>query len=296
MKKHLINILLVYTLFSCQKEKIELSDLDFTNAELNYEIAVNGFISTEKTICKVFLSKPVSIMDSIKYTPINNATVTLNDESNTYLFELKDNNGMYASVDSIQGVAGKTYTLEVSYNGKLFSGFDIIPLSVSDEIYLPFTHPIDDEGNANLNDDDWIELSISEHNFGYNEAMMWQNIESTDSLNNIWFIDIYDLYGMRIYTHKGSLPQGVFPAGFSSTGVSGMPSDSLEIIKMAISDEYYDYLLSVFNETDWKTGIFSTISGNVKTNLSQGGTGFFYALNVKRIRLTYKDLSDIIEE
>jgi len=32
------------------------------------------------------------------------------------------------------------------------------------------------------------------------------------------------------------------------------------------------------------------VPGNTKNNVSEGGTGFFYVLNVRRLRLTYGEL------
>jgi hypothetical protein len=277
---------LVFLLLACEKEKISIGELNLSNAELTYEIAIDGFISTEMTRCQVTLSEPVSISDSVHYIPVTDAEVTLTDGSNAYLFELIDSSGIYASYDSIAGTIGNTYTLEVSYNGKSYTASDIMP--VADEV---FNFPVNEI--ESFPDEDRIEFSVLEHNFGYEKPLVWSFVQGYFGENNEFqlpFYDVYDLYSMRIYSHVGSIPQGLFPNGFNVTGASGISSESLEIIKMAISDQYYEYLLSLFNETDWKAGIFSTIAGNVKTNISKGGIGYFYATNVKRKRITYNDL------
>ena len=66
----------------------------------------------------------------------------------------------------------------------------------------------------------------------------------------------------------------------------------VQCVKMSMSDRYYDYLISVFNIVDWSGGMFSTIPGNTKTNLSKGGAGYFYASDVK---IRYLDLHEMLE-
>lgn len=279
-------VALVFLLLSCEKEKISISELNLSNAGLTYEIAVDGFISTEKNPCQLTLSQPVSISDSVHYIPVTNAIVTLTDGSNVYYFELIDSSGIYASFDSIAGSVGYTYTLEIRYNGKSYTASDAMP-AADDGFNFPvneiFSYP----------EENRTEFFVLEHNFGYDKPLVWNFVEGYYDENGVFqlpFHNIYDLYNMRIYSHVGSIPQGLFPTGFDMTGGSGISSDSLELIKMSISDLYYQYLLSVFDETDWKAGIFSTIAGNVATNISQGGIGYFYAANVKRKRVPYNSL------
>jgi hypothetical protein len=77
---------------------------------------------------------------------------------------------------------------------------------------------------------------------------------------------------------------------FKGSMFGGAPTDSVELINLSISDQYHEHLITLFNVTEWSSGIFSTIPGNVKTNVSEGGTGYFYAVNAKRFRITFKDL------
>lgn len=291
-----INLVLIVTLFSillsCQQEEINFRDLRIANSSLNYEIVVNGFISTENTACKVTLSKPVSIDENIEFKPINEAIVTLKKGDNkTYLFQY-DTLGVYISIDSIQGECGIAYELEIFYNNKIYNTEEVMPEEPDNNFDIPFyraTQYDDNENELPLNDD-FIELTILQHNFGYETPTIWQWVYGNKDSIPYW--DLFDLSRLffRAYTHRGSLPQGIFPSGIKTSGTSGFSTDSLEIIKMAISEKYYEYLISVFNETAWKNGVFSTIAGNVKTNVSEGGMGYFYAINVKRKRFTYKEL------
>ena len=142
-----------------------------------------------------------------------------------------------------------------------------------------------------------IYSNITIHNFGYIDNSIWISNHYTDSLNRPISLtpkEIID-YPIKMYTHTSALPQGLFPSGITSTGDAGEPNDTTEYLKLSVSDAYYKYLVSMFNLTDWSSGIFSTIPGNTYSNVSEGGTGFFFASDVKKIRIQYKDLKTIDE-
>ncbi|MDY0200042.1 MAG: hypothetical protein RBR40_03535 [Tenuifilaceae bacterium] len=82
MRKSLLCFIALFSLLSCDKTLVDINTLDFSNAELKYEIAINGFISTEKTIHKVTITKPVAISHEISCKPISNASVVLTDGVN----------------------------------------------------------------------------------------------------------------------------------------------------------------------------------------------------------------------
>ena len=267
---------------SCIKEEINPESLDITS-EKTYDIVIEGFISTEKTLYQVKLSKPISISNT-DFIPVNDADVKIIDGNKLYDFELTSAPGVFQSIDSIYGEVGKNYTLQVKYNNKIYYASDSL---IQCDPIIDF--PVKSVEVIS----DFYQFDMSVHNFGFETPSIWTFIETTNNVGEVVHFDIKDLYNLDLYNHIGSIPQGVFPADFSSTGVSGLATDSLEIIKMSVSEAYYEYLLSQFNITDWSSGIFSTIPGNTKTNISEGGTGYFYCTDVKRFRMTYKDLYEI---
>ncbi len=251
---------------------------------------MDGFVCNEKERCRVTLRKPVPISDVIEIIPINDADIILKHDDDTYYFQL-DTNGIYYSVDSIMGIAGETYSLEIHYHGRNYYAQEIMPYEPNDEFNLPFRYMPAYEGMDPL---PWnvkfgfIEVPI--HNFGYDKMNIWTFFEPL-------YVDphlqrsIIHLLG-RIFTHQGSVPQGIFPPMDVFISSSGMAkaTDSIEIVKSEISDRYNQYLLDKFNETSWQGQMFSTIPGNLQTNLSEGAVGYFYALNVKRKRFMIKIL------
>ena len=277
---------IVLLITGCDKQQISFDNIDI-EVDSNYHIVVDGFISNELTIQKIRISKPVYGMDSIIFRPINNAYVYLTNNNIKYIYKLSDTQGTYHSMDSIKGEINQEYIINIFYNGILYRASDV--LHNLDTTMMDF--PISDIKQY----DNFVEIYCLQHNFGYTIPSIWRFTETTDSLGNIVYYDINNIHSLALYNHRGSLPQGLFPSSFTSTGLSGNLSDSLEIIKMSISDAYYEYLLSQFDITDWSSGIFSTTPGNTKTNVSKGGTGFFYCTSVKRYRMTYKDLKTIVK-
>lgn len=290
-----ITMLLLLLLISCNRDIVSISDLNMDSEALKYEIAVDGFISTENTNCKISIYRPLFVNDSITRIAITNAVVLLREGDNTYPFDFtkEDRWHGYRSCNKIKGIVGRTYTLEITYNGKVYTASDVMP-EANDDFKFPIESVITESK-------DWIfptspgfmEIWCTKHNFGFEEYMIyrfrckkwtapgedWTNLEESGSMN--------------LYNHRGSIAQGIFPVAWNHiTNLSGIKTDSVEITKRAISEEYYTYLISKFNETDWRSGLFSTVPGNVKTNVSEGGTGFFYATNVRRKLVTMEELAN----
>ncbi len=288
MKKLLIYIIIGFIIpYGCVKEKIEINEL----TKLNYngdisDVIIEGYISSEKSVQFVKLSKPSKLVDSNKYTPINNAEVFVTDGETTYRYGLSTTEGLYQSNAPFQGVIGKVYTINVLFENMQYTASD--SMIFCDSI---INYPI----NQIRIFDSHIEIHSNEHNFGFDKPCIWTFIEKQlDSLNRFPHIDInFSERFFFIYNHTGNLPQGIFPSGFTSIGLAGPENDTLEIVKMAVSDAYYNYLVSYFNITDWNSGMFSTIPGNTLTNVSKGGTGYFHTTDIKRFRMTYKDLKSI---
>ena len=86
MKKLLITIGCVI-IISCVKEEMHINDIEnLTNAEVNKEIIIEGYLTSEMSIQRVKLSKPSKIGDFNKYTPINTAEVFLTDGEKEYWY------------------------------------------------------------------------------------------------------------------------------------------------------------------------------------------------------------------
>jgi hypothetical protein len=293
MKRSFCLFVLFFLITSCSEE-VSLNDINFSNADIEQYIAVEGFVSNEDEPCRIKLTKPVSVSQKIESIPIDDATIVLHHRARDYTFQ-HDTIGVYFSIDNIIGIAGEVYTLEINYNSKTYTAEEIMPDEPNDEFNIPFTLGIsyDDNQKPRPYDETFVGLDIRFHNFGYERTNSWGFEEARYNNDTFPDNDLYRAMNYGIYTHQGSIPQGIFAPLTGATGASGAATDSLEIIKAELSDRYKLYLLDKFNETDWQGGMFSTIPGNVSSNLSEGATGYFYALNVKRKRFIIEDFVDI---
>lgn len=285
LSKYISIILFLFLITACRKEEISLHDVDFPSVGSKYAIVVEGGIFSELDLQFVRLTKPGRWAEASPLAEgIGDAEVYIQEGEHIYSFAPGEKPGDYFSVDSIRGEVGKTYTLVVSYEGKTYTATDRMVEGPEPTNRIPV-----EEGSIAYFTDSFthkekVQFSVYAHAFGYDVAQKWF-LKS----------DLYDLGGTSLFNdlsrwhfnHQGSPPQGVFPSGQRLSCCGGIITDSeVEFISLSMSDKYYQYLVSLFNETEWAAGLFSVIPGNIKTNVSEGGTGFFYASEVKRA--TYK--------
>ncbi|WP_375578761.1 hypothetical protein ABWH96_17300 [Marivirga tractuosa] len=283
----------ILSCFSCIEEEVGFDSLNYSGED-QVEIFVDGFISNESDFCRVKILKPmIGIKETFEFEPISSAQVSLLFKDKAIEFNYNDSLQSYESKSKVKGIPAIEYTLKIDLNDVNYTAKEQFPDFKENQIDMPFIRSelYDDDDGRVAQGNKYVELSIYEHNFGFNHFNIWQWVESNSS--EIPLISLHDLLRIspfKVYSHKSTLPQGVFPGRFRSSGISGVPTDSVEIVQSFVSDEYREYLISVFNETNWRTSIFSTVAGNTKSNLSKGATGYFFALNARRYRTTLNEL------
>ena len=164
-------VLYSMVLVSCSEE-VSLTEIDFGNAELSYEIAIDGFITNEKEHCRIKVSKPVAVTSRIEEVPVEEAELILKQGNAIFKFE-HHMDGIYISIDSIAAIAGEKYILEVNYQGKTYSAVEVMPEEPNDDFYIPFFYvsSYDDNQKPRPYDPSSVGLSIYIHNFGYEKQI-----------------------------------------------------------------------------------------------------------------------------
>lgn len=288
----------------CAEEEVTL---DLKNTGNPYQIAVDGGVFSYGG--HQFLKLTVPFEQNGQPEPASGAKIEVSDGLNTYQYRETEQKGEYESVEEFAGEVGKVYTLKIEYGGQTYFASDSMVAATEIELeqipageqtkYLKIEHRRSD-GTITFNNH--IEIDLSKHKFGCAETAKWtfKDIDSSyyvKTPKNLVFLD-------PAYSHQSSIPQGVFPMATEGTNAAyndyedeGYEYDDMPIqcVKISISGRYYDYLISVFNIVDWSGGMFSTIPGNTKTNLSKGGTGFFYASDVKIRYLGLDELLELVE-
>ncbi|HOG19683.1 MAG TPA: DUF4249 family protein [Salinivirgaceae bacterium] len=285
MKSKLLIVAILYlVLNSCTKEKISIDFLK-SNSDLP-EVVVHGGVLSVHGRQFVRLSVPKSTMKGDSFIPISNAHITLTDGEKYYSYQESEIAGEYYTIDSILLSAGKEYTLNIEINGKKYFA--------KDEMKFCDYHGVLPINEITFDETGRVYTKSYIHNFGFSDNNMWILNHHFDSTGNPYEYlspkTIID-YPIILFTHNSVLPQGLFANKTVCTGGAGEPEQFEEYIKLSVSDNYYKYLISLFNLTDWSSGLFSTIPGNTYTNFSDGATGYFFASDVKKIRVQFKDLT-----
>ena len=93
-------------------------------------IVIEGFITDQPGPYFVKLSRSVNIDETSNYPIINNAMITILDNTGRKDTLSYSNNGVYKT-KSLQGIYGRTYFLEVSVDGKKFTAQSTMPNKVN---------------------------------------------------------------------------------------------------------------------------------------------------------------------
>ena len=264
--KHTLLILAIAAILSSCTEKIDL-ELDETYTR----IVVDGEITSETKAHQVILTKSTSYFHNEQPPPASGATVTISDGTNTYNLT-ETNPGVYKTSPNVKGVAGNIYTLTISdidVNGdgvddtftassemKSTWAIDSITYEVFDPQENPLRYIISGWGQ---------EDPVS------GQFYLWRyyknGILETDTLDELIFVD-------------DEFVNGSYIAGLEMFLVDANINDTITVESRSITKEYYEFINSYMEETVWNSGSFGGPPANIKTNVSNGGLGYFNAIEV----------------
>jgi len=123
--KHIVTILFAALLFtSCEK----VIDLDYKSNRS--DIVIEGNITNQAGPYFVKITKSIALSESGKYPVIDNAVVTISDDSGNTEILTPEGNGMY-STSATQGVEGRTYTLTVQTEDRIYTAQSTMPQHIS---------------------------------------------------------------------------------------------------------------------------------------------------------------------
>ncbi len=281
MKPIRITLYILFSLLiiSCGSEEITIK-LDSEDPRL----VVEGYVTTNQAPFYVVLSLSSEYFSNEEAPTVSGADVTISDGTKTYNLH-ETSNGVYKTVTSYQGVTDTNYKLTIS-------GLDIDGDGEEEEYtaesYLYPENPLDS-----------VSLEYAEES----GAKYWKvRIWATDdgSLDNFYAFKTYTpLYDITPNISDIGLVSDKFFNGNDVVGTDVIwfleedsDGDSAEykpqlgdtiIVEMdGITEDYYDFLSAVSEETTVSTPIFSGPSANVPTNISNNALGFFTAYSVSR--------------
>lgn len=251
MKKiHLYIILLIFS-FSCE----ELTEWEEKGSFVP-KLVVEGFLTNRPGYNYVKLSLPV-VEGGSDPRVISGATVVVTDGENFEIFsEDPENPGYYYPENSIRGVVNRNYLLYVKFNELEFTaGARMYPVGPMNEF------------SWRAVDTELKQYRINPQN-GNDPSMTRYIVEWTDS-NGPQKTVFYHYQIQSVDVNEFFKP---------ATQSLVFPEDARVIRqKYSLSPDHQVFIRSLLSETEWKGGWFDILPGNLHTNLSAGGAGFFAA-------------------
>ncbi len=271
-------ITIVLFIASCT-EKIDI-DVGTT-----YErFIVEGTLTTDTMKHGVKLIKSIDYYAIEQPPTISNAIVTIDDGVNKItLEENKEEPGNYETDENYFGVAGRTYLLEIeipeAINGyKTFSATsELKPVAPIDSIRVEY---IEKWAVWELQIYAWDPPTEDFYSF----EVFKNNIEITDTITKRGISD--DRFFNGNYTF--GVPVYYFSSGYEPEFV--YPGDTITLKMGGITKDYYNFIIELMDQTfEYRNPLFSGPPANIRTNISNGGLGFFAAYSTSYSSVVYQE-------
>jgi hypothetical protein len=250
MKKIGIYILLVL-LLSCE----ELTEWEEKGSFVP-RLIVEGFLTNQPAYNYVKLSLPV-VEGGAEARMISGAIVIISDGN---IFEVlnedADNPGYYYPGREIRGVVNKDYLLYIKFNEFEFTaGATMVPVGPMSE--FSWRRVDSEEDLYRINPQNGSDPSMTRYIVEWNDSSGAHS--SVFYHYQIQSVDVNEFF-------KPATESLEFPG-------------NARIIrqKYSLSPNHQRFIRSLLSETEWKGGWFDILPGNLHTNLSAGGAGFFAA-------------------
>jgi len=237
-------------------------------------LVVDGRISTDTTQHFVRLTRSGSYFDNKLPDAVSNAIVTITDDVQTIqLTESSEYPGFYLTSSNYYGVPGRTYRLNIQDVDINNDGISEIyeaesalrPVAPIDSVRLEY-HELWNLWKVLLYAQDPIETQDF-----YSFAISLNDSSLTNRYSELGFVDD------RFF--DGNYASGVWVQTIDEEGqeVELKDGDWVSLTMHGITEEFYDFLVAVEEETGFKAPLFSGPPSNVPGNISNGALGFFQA-------------------
>ncbi len=272
MKYLLLFIVILIFLFSCEKS----TEWDFENDNLN-TIVVDGIITNVRKAHIIRITKPVAELNA-KPEPVSGANVFLFDGTFVdTLKELANASGFYVTDTAYRAVLNKTYHLRIVYSGKEYNAFArMVPVSPFRKLSYAYD---EDKGMYYI---DSVAASFSSK-----ESAMYEIVIDWSHLPEYQNLPLYKRTALVYYytLHTVDVSQVFAP---EKERVYFPKGARILERKYSLAPKHAEFIRSMLSETEWRGGYFDVAQGNVQTNISNGGLGYFAVCTVIRDTLTVK--------
>jgi hypothetical protein len=249
-------------LSSCQK----VINLDLGSSVP--QLVIQGNVYDQVGPYIVTLSKTVNFDAPNIYPPVTNATVTISDNAGNSEVLSQTIDGTYVT-SALQGVIGRTYTLNVSVDGKTYTASSTMPEAVSiDSIYFikaPF-------GKITLVGLDILNLP--------NKDNYYRVINFVNDKQSTGFSVFNENTSNAVIINYSFLPSTNPTVGNPQKLAKG---DKIDVWLECIDKGVFEYFRSANRE-----GGQNASPANPVSNISNGALGYFNACSIRKNSITYQ--------
>lgn len=269
MRKRFTYILMVVVssliLFTSCEEQISW-ELD---SESVNTVVVDGRLTNEVKFQHIHLTKPMQDVNG-EPVPVTGAFVIVTTDNQPYLFvESTEEPGHYYTQNQIAASVSEVYHLKIEHEGKTFRAETyMIPVSSAN---LPGWQ-YDEE--SELYKIIWPQGTYDPFEQAMYEATIsWKHLLGNAFPDSVAMAKIMHYTFNTIDVSYVILPQDMEEVLF--------PKNSIAVVKKySLTDEYAAYLRALIAETEWQGSLFEEARGNLPTNITNGGLGYFSACSV----------------
>lgn len=284
MTQKLLAFLLLALLMGCEEEIPYDSEIVGESDKL----VVLGWITDEPKPQTVKLVKirSVSAADS-ENEVVSAAELSLSNQLGTWLLnEVRP--GVYRTDSTWKAIPNDSIKLKINWNDETYSATAFMP-EVKD--FEPFRAYSAEELGIDIGPpgNGWPILPFLTNQFGFDDAARWEMRLRIDPRHAPPGAPdtLIESEPEVFFTHPSLETNGLL--SLESIDNKIVPDSTLLILsKFSLSAKAYEYYRAVLTETDWSGRIYSTIPGNVPSNISHGAIGFLGASAVlTKTRILY---------
>lgn len=258
--------ILVAVLFSASCTKTIQLDLNSSDPK----IVIEGNVTDAPGPYLVRLTNSINFSDPNNFPAVTGAFITLRDNVGNKDTLVENGAGMYYT-NSLQGVAGRTYTLNISANGKDFEAVSYMPTKV------------------NL---DSVTLLKSAFGGPSGESVYVPSPRFTDPLNEKNFyrfiVTLNDTLDKGIFVDNDNLINGLpYQRPIFSGDLFPKMNDSVLLEMHCIDQVTYDYFFSL-NASIGQGPSATTPSNPVSNIKGEGALGYFSAHTTQQLKVQVK--------
>ncbi len=265
MNKLSFIIFIFFISISCEKE------VDWTFEFDNNQIVVDGILTNVKKAHFIKITKSVTELNEIP-KPATGAFVTIyNGDSIHILTEFPENSGIYKTDTNYRAVFNKIYRLQVLYEDKRYNATaKMIPVTPFKKLSYAYN------SNNNMYFIDSVATSFSS-----TESAMYEIIIDWSHLPAYADSSFAEKKAILYYYTLKTIDVSQVFAPEKETVYFPLGARILER-KYSLSPQHAEFIRSLLSETEWRGGFFDVTQANVRTNITNGGLGFFGVSTVIR--------------